>query len=254
MHYQLERREGKPCVLFLHGWGCDLSVFSFIMSGFAPDATVAAIDFPGHGRSADPPRPWRVDDYAEMTLQFIQEQQLAPVCVVAHSFGGRVAIKLAALHPEMVEKVILTGGAGIRKPVSDRARKRSQTFKRYNAMLTRIGAIKPLKPLAEQWQTKLRNRFGSPDYVKLNEVMRKSFVMIVNEDLLPLLKQIHAPTLLVWGSSDTETPLWMGETMEQEIPDAGLIIFEDGTHFAFLEQWQRFLLIARQFILEEQNG
>ena len=254
VRYQLEKREGKPRVLFLHGWGCDLTIFSFIMSGFAPDATVAALDFPGHGESADPPAPWSVSDYAEATRQFIVANDLAPVSLVAHSFGGRVAIKLAAEHPELIDKLVITGGAGLRRTPTESARKRSQTYKRYSNLLTALGKARPLAPLAERLQTKLRNRFGSPDYVKLNEVMRGSFVKIVNEDLAAQLPQIQAPTLLIWGTDDTETPLWMGQMMEQEIPDAGLVLFEGGSHFAFLEQWQRFLLIARQFILEDQNG
>ena len=59
-------------------------------------------------------------------------------------------------------------------------------------------------------------------------------------------------TLLIWGSADTETPLWMGQAMEKEIPDAGLVVLEGGTHFAFLEQWQRFVLIVKQFFLGGQ--
>ena len=40
--------------------------------------------------------------------------------------------------------------------------------------------------------------------------------------------------------------------MEKEIPDAGLVVFEGGTHFAFLEQWRRFVMIVKQFFMEEQ--
>ena len=46
---------------------------------------------------------------------------------------------------------------------------------------------------------------------------------LVNQDLTPLLPQIQASTLLIWGENDTETPLWMGQKMEQDIPDAGIV-------------------------------
>jgi pimeloyl-ACP methyl ester carboxylesterase len=59
---------------------------------------------------------------------------------------------------------------------------------------------------------------------------------------------VQAPTLLIWGEADAETPLWMGKTMEKEIADAGLVVLEGGSHFAFLEQWQRFTLIVKQFL------
>ena len=96
-----------------------------------------------------------------------------------------------------------------------------------------------------------RQKYGSADYNALDEEMRKTFVKVISEDLHPLLPQIQASTLLIWGDQDTATPLWMGRTMEKEIPDAGLVIFEGATHYAYLEQWQRFVAIAENFLLKE---
>ena len=79
--------------------------------------------------------------------------------------------------------------------------------------------------------------------------MRKTFVRLVNTDLTDDLPRIRASTLLVWGDRDTETPLWMGQTMEKGIPDAGLVVLEGGTHFAYLEQPDRFCRIVKQFLL-----
>ena len=48
--------------------------------------------------------------------------------------------------------------------------------------------------------------------------------------------------------------MWMGQQMEQQIPDAGLVVFEGRTHFAFVEEWQRFLVIVKSFLLEANKG
>ena len=82
--------------------------------------------------------------------------------------------------------------------------------------------------------------------------MRKTFVRVINLDLTELYGKIRASTLLIWGDADTETPLWMGREMEKRIPDAGLVTFEGGTHFAYLEQIGRFITIAQQFLKEEE--
>jgi len=97
-------------------------------------------------------------------------------------------------------------------------------------------------------------KYGSPDYKRLNPNMRKTFVKVINQDLTEYLPQIKASTLLVWGSADTETPLWMGQKMEKEIPDAGLVVFEGRTHFAFLEEAQRFLVIVNTFLFGGNNA
>ena len=74
----------------------------------------------------------------------------------------------------------------------------------------------------------------------------------INQDLSDLYGKFRASTLLIWGDADTETPLWMGQEMEKRISDAGLVILEGGTHFAYLEQIDRFATIARHFLKEDE--
>lgn len=247
--WQCKKEADAPVVLLLHGWGCDSSIFSFIENGLSEDASVLSVDFPGHGKSGDPPESWGVQDYAEQILLLLDELSLPKVDVVAHSFGGRVALWLASHQPERVDRLVITGGAGIRKPISEGQKKRQARFKRLNRCCGWLKKIPFLRGWVERLEDQLRRKYGSPDYYKLNEVMRGTFVKVVNEDLLPLLPAITAPTLLIWGSDDTETPLWMGQQMEKQIPDAALIVFEGRTHFAFLEEWQRFLIIIKEFFL-----
>ena len=104
------------------------------------------------------------------------------------------------------------------------------------------------KGAACAWEEKLRQKYGSRDYAALDEEMRKTFIKVISQDLSDLYGRFHASTLLIWGDEDTETPLWMAKEMEERIPDAGLVILEGGTHFAYLEQLQRFNLIVRQFL------
>ena len=72
--------------------------------------------------------------------------------------------------------------------------------------------------MVERWQAALRRRYGSADYARLNENMRRTFSKVISQDLYPFLKDIQAPTLLVWGSEDTETPLWMGNKWRKPFP------------------------------------
>ena len=254
IYYHVRRKpdSASPPILLLHGWGCDSTIFSFIEDALAEQATVITLDFPGHGQSDEPPEPWDVGAYANQLGELLTQLEVTRVRIVAHSFGCRVAIKLASANPTLVEKLVITGGAGIRKPATEQSKKRGARYKRYTAILDKARRLPLLRTWVDCMQAKLRKKYGSPDYVKLNENMRKTFVKVISEDLLPLLQTIQAPTLLIWGSADTETPLWMGQAMEKEIPDAGLVVFEGGTHFAFLEQWRRFVMIVKQFFMEEQ--
>ena len=107
--------------------------------------------------------------------------------------------------------------------------------------------------LPDLWQEALIQKYGSKDYAALTQEMRKTFVKVVNYDQAEKLASIKNSTLLVWGDQDTETPLWMGQQMEKEIPDSALIVLNGGTHFAYLEQAARFNAIAHSFLVET-NG
>jgi pimeloyl-ACP methyl ester carboxylesterase len=90
-------------------------------------------------------------------------------------------------------------------------------------------------------------RIASEDYRNAGP-LRPTFVRVVNEDFGPLLPEITAPTLLVWGARDDAVPLSHARRMEEAIPDAGLVVFEDAGHFAYLDEPDRFCRIVRHFL------
>ena len=242
---------GSGKLLLLHGWGCDGNMMKPVADAFSDRFQVLSPDFPGHGKSGRPPEPWGVAEYAECILQLLQETGFIPCCVIAHSFGCRVAALLAAEHPELFRKMIFTGGAGIRKEPSPEAQKLTARYKKLRGICETAKGIPLMRAAAEKMEEKLRQKYGSRDYNALDEEMRKTFVKIVSQDLTDCYPKIRSSTLLVWGDADTETPLWMGRKMEQLIPDAGLAVLEGGSHFAYLEQNTRFNLIAQHFLKEE---
>ena len=244
---------GARACLLLHGWGCSAQMMENVRGALDGQMRVAAIDFPGHGKngkSAPPPEPWGVPEYMEMTAEVIRRLALAPCDIVAHSFGARVAILLAAEHPELVGRMVLTGAAGIKKPQSERASAKQTLYKGLKGAVNLAEKTHLFGSLPERGREALVQRFGSPDYRALSPEMRRTFVKVISLDLSDCLERIKAPTLLYWGAQDTETPLWMGQLMSERIPDAGLVVEEGAGHFAYLEHSARFLRILKSFLLE----
>lgn len=240
-------------VLLLHGWGCSAQMMSSVQQALEGRMRVAAIDFPGHGKngkSAPPPQPWGVPDYMEMTAEVIRRLDLAPCDIVAHSFGARVALLLAATYPEMVGRMILTGAAGIKKPQTGKLGARQRIYKGLRGAVNLAEKTHLFGDLPQKGREALVQRFGSADYKALDPEMRKTFVKVISQDLTEQLPRVQAQTLLYWGAQDTETPLWMAKVMEEKIPDAGLVVERGAGHFAFLEHSASFLAIVRNFLLE----
>ncbi len=234
---------GTPTLL-LHGWGASSDLFAATMRGLGDDFDLIAPDFPGFGATEAPPTVWGVSDYVDWTIALMDWLGVKRANVVGHSFGGRVAIKLAALHPERVAKLVLADAAGIRPERDWRYHVKVRTFKTMRALAQSRYTPQPLR----EWAAAQVSQQGSPDYKAASGTVRSSFVRVVNEDLRTYLPRIHASTLLIWGDGDDDTPLADGQLMERMIPDAGLVVFEGAGHYAYLEQSGRFCVIVKTFL------
>jgi pimeloyl-ACP methyl ester carboxylesterase len=106
------------------------------------------------------------------------------------------------------------------------------TYKAIRDIMNTIG----LKSLAENLRERYNKRYGSSDFQQVSGVMRDTFVKVVNQDLLDYAARITVSTLLFWGENDTDTPLWMGQKLEQTIPDAGLVVHKGAGHYAYLDK------------------
>ncbi|MBR1585098.1 MAG: alpha/beta hydrolase [Clostridia bacterium] len=248
IYYEQTGTPGRPDVLCLHGWGCTVKHFAPIANELAKDYRVTVIDFPAHGQSQKPTEPWGVADFAACVKELMEKLRIVPCDIIAHSFGGRVAIYLAAHWPELVKRLVITGGAGLKKEQTPEQKKKSEAYQRKKKLLMGLSKVPGIGGAAEKGLEALRDKYGSADYKALDADMRQTFVRVISEDLRPLLPKIEASTLLIWGENDQDTPLWMGKTMEKEIPDAGLVVFENDDHFAYLRQWPRFVAVVRAFL------
>ena len=236
---------GDRLLVILHGWGCSKEMFCPIAEHLAKRYTVVVPDMPGCGESPEPPHPFSVDDYADLYIPFIKSFGFDSVSLLGHSYGGRIIIKLFSKSdlPFKVERVCLVDAAGI-KPKKSIGQKLSLLCYKGGR---RILSLPPLKKLFPDAIEKWRAKRGSADYNAASEVMKKTLVLAVNEDLTDCLKNITAPTLLFWGDKDDATPLSDAKIMEKKIPDAGLVVLQGGSHFSFLENTPYFLRVADAF-------
>lgn len=219
--------------MFLHGYLSSGRSFSYQLKFFARDFETFAPDLKGFGSNAGMEYPFSLSDYAEEVREYMQKNGIVKPHVIAHSFGARIAIKLAAEDHELFDSIVLTGAAGL-KP--------------------KRGVIKRIKALEfavlKKFVKKERlARFYSPDYLKLDDVMKKSFVKIVNENLDGLLPGIKNRTFIVFGEKDKETPPYMAKRLYKGIKNSKLLFIKDAGHFAFIDKPHTFDMEVREFLL-----
>ena len=96
VNYIEEGVNSKYTILLLHGWGAEIETYRTLIDELKQNFKVYAIDFPGFGRTSNPPENYNVEDYAKLTLEFINRLRLENVVLIGHSFGGRVIIKMVS--------------------------------------------------------------------------------------------------------------------------------------------------------------
>lgn len=226
----VDEGSGDPVVL-LHGWGGQAASMTPLIVGLRGKYRVLAFDLPGFGGSSPPPVPWGTPEYAAFIERVMVSLGITRATYIGHSFGGRIAIWLAAHVPEAVQAIILVDAAGIRPSATFRRRLRQLFYKAARTVLHLpiLGAHGPAL------RERLAMRFGSADYRALSGVMRASMVRTVNLDLTACLGTISSPTLLLWGEKDTETPIADGRKMEELIKGSRLIAIAGAGHFSYLD-------------------
>lgn len=243
--YYHEEGQGRPFVL-LHGWGVSSQSLAGVAARLATEFRVLSVDLPGFGWSQAPAEAWGTEQYADLVRHFLDERGVAKVVLLGHSFGGRVAIFLAARHPARVSRLVLVASAGVRlrRTLAVRARIASTRFAR------RILAFPGWGPLGERLLRRWQDRMGSRDY-RAAGAMRPTLVRLVNEDLAPLLPLIQAPTLVLWGDRDGEVPRPAMEIMAARIPRARLAVFPEAGHFPFQDKPEEFERCLVGFLRED---
>lgn len=220
----------NPAVIFLHGWRLNGQVWLPIINYLTElNFNIYSLDLPGFGHSTVPPSDFTLQDYVAVVKEFIEKLKLRNVIIVGHSFGGRLALKLAAVNHNLVKKMVLVNSAGLRQ----RNKVFLLTLKKNIAKI-----LKPLfrLPFLRVLRIEIYKLLGAEDYVTVPDVLKQIFINIINEDLTPLLSSIKTPTLIIWGEDDKVTPLAIARILNEKITGSKLVILPSAGHLSFFDQ------------------
>lgn len=235
----------EKTILILPGWGDNRNTFKYIINFFKKFFTIYILDYPGFGKSRFPNRDLNLDDYANLVIDFMKLNNIKNPIIIAHSFGGRLAIKLCGKNIR-INKLIMIDTAGIKPKKKTKLLIKQFVYK----LLKKIRYIFP-KKYREKYINFLINIFGSSDFKELNPNIRKTFINIVNTDLKDKIKNIKEETLIIWGEKDKDTPINDAYFLKENIKDSGLVILKGAHHFSYLEAPSYVNTIIYEFLKED---
>lgn len=261
--------DGQTPIVLLHGWG--VSSDKYVITAeeilkYNNDFKFYIPDLPGFGKSEEPKDSWNIDNYVEFAKEFIKcvarretgfelvkniikgviqnngqsfSKNNKKIVLLAHSFGGRIAIKYGVKYPDDLKALVLTGAAGVKHSLS-----KKQKFSLHAAKIGKAIFDLPILKSWENYAKKILYKIiPDKDYGKASPRMKEIMKNAIGEDLTDIIGLINVSTILIWGRNDRSTPLADGEFMQKEIKNSKLFIIEDANHSAIYNNAQDFAKI-----------
>ncbi|SDJ38229.1 alpha/beta fold hydrolase [Streptomyces indicus] len=236
LHLEEAGDKDAPVALCLHGIGSSSAAFASQMDALAAEFHVLAWDAPGYAKSADPQGPLTMDDYADLAAEIIRPYGGAHVLGV--SWGGVIALRLAARHPELVDSVMVVDStpgsgtspekaAGMRARVAELERLGPQEFAA--ARGPRLVSAQAPAELAERVTATMAASVRMPGYGYAAESMATT-------DLRRELQHITAPALVLCGAEDRITGPDASQVLAGGLHKTAYVIVKDAGHLANQEQ------------------
>ena len=228
-------KESQTIVL-LHGWGQNIEMMKPIGDALKKEFNIIIIDLPGFGESSEPTYVWKLSDYVDSVKTLLDDLKITNPILIGHSFGGKIALLYASKYS--CQKLVLFAS-----PFKKEIKKLS--------LKTKILKTAKKIPGTDKLANFAKKHIGSTDYKNASEMMRNILVEHVNLDLTNEVKKITAETLIVWGTNDEAVNYNDAYELEKLIPNAGVVIYENCTHYAYLENLKQTINVLNCFLRSE---
>lgn len=244
-----EAGDGPP-TLFLHGLGGSRTAWEPQLEGLADVLRCIAWDMPGYGESA-PIGPLSFPAIADAAARLLDALGIDRAHVVGLSFGGQQALHLALRHPGRVDRLVLADtSARFGVDGTD-----PEAWKRLRLDALDAG-LTPAEMAPAVIDSIVAPGFGEPErsraiaaFARIGaDGLRAAVECLPTHDVSDRLGEIAAPTLVIVGELDTETPISYAEALAAGIPHAELAVIPGAGHLTPSEAPDRFNALVAAFV------
>jgi pimeloyl-ACP methyl ester carboxylesterase len=226
---------GEPVVL-VHGLSGSTRWWFRNVPAIVERHRIYLVDLPGFGAMRSLRRRFVLAETATWLSEWMEAAGLERAHLVGHSMGGYISLRLAASRPELVRRLVLVAPAGV-------PTERSM-----------IGHLVPLL-LAAHYATPAFMPVLVRDALKMGPLtLWRAVRDLLAEDVRGDLRNVEAPTLLVWGENDPLVPPAVGDLLREEIPNSRLLLLQRAGHVPMFDQPKEFDAALLAFLAGELVG
>lgn len=250
--------EGERIIMFAHGFGCDQSMWRYILPSFEKDYRIVLFDYVGSGRSDihayTHERYGSIEGYVQDVLEIIEELDLANITFVGHSISAMIGMLASIKQPDRFEKLIMIGPSPCYLNEADGyvgGFERSDILELLDMMeMNYAGWASFMAPIA----------INDPDSPSLTEELKKSFIAInpviakqfaevtFFSDHREQLASASVPTLIMQCSQDSIVPLEVGQYLQRHLPNSTLSVIEAKGHYPHISHPKETVQLIQQYL------
>ena len=239
--------KGFPLVL-VHGFLGSSKMWEPQIDFFKDRFRVITPDLPGFGKSNEVKSHNSIQSIANLLLDCLEEKKIDQFYLLGHSMGGMIVREMAKKHGNKILKLVCysTGPRGEMPG-------RFETVNESRENLKKNGLETMGRNSAKTWFVKGENAKYFDVCIEAGkqtsiEAVDNSFVAFKNWNGVDTLENIKNETLIIWGDKDKSYNLEQARTLEQNIVNSKLIIFENCAHNVHLEKPEKFNEMINQFL------
>jgi pimeloyl-ACP methyl ester carboxylesterase len=257
LHIRDSGPRGAPAVLLLHGFGSSLHTWDAWSADLSRDLRVIRIDLPGSGLSSPDPTGRYTDARTiELIIGLLDRLEVAKISLVGNSIGGRIAWTFAGTQPQRIERLVLISPDGFASPgfaygqsaeVPMSVQLMRFTLPKWLLRMSLAPAYADPSTLTDALTERYHALMLGPGS---RNAMIARMQQTVLEDPLPVLRQITAPTMVLWGKQDGMIPFANAADYLQAIAKSTLVSLDGIGHVPQEEAPERSLIPVRAFLLE----
>jgi len=242
--YLRSGERGPPPLVLLHGVGGHAEAYARNLAAHGRLFDTWSIDMIGHGWSDKPDHPYEIAHYVDHLLRFMDAQGWERAHVSGESLGGWVAARLAADHPDRVERVVLNTAGGSRAEPAVMARIKALSTRAaedpsWDFIEARVAWL--MKDPADATPDLVACRqaiYSQPGFARAmaNAMVLQDMEVRTRNLILPQdYARIEAPTLVLWTSDDPTADVTEGRRIAEMIPGSTFVVMDDCGHWP---QWE----------------
>ena len=248
-----------PAVVLIHGLAGDYTAWTRQVSALKANYRVVAFDNPGSGKSGKVDAATTMREMAESTLRLMDALHIESAHVVGRSMGGAIGQQMALLAPQRVRSLAMAASLATLDPLGRRLIENMRELLMWRKNWT-------------EWARHVLPFFVSPEFFNNNREQMAIIERLIGDesrdqlsyknlanalldyDATSEIGSIGCSTLIMAGRFDPICSLGTAKLMQDRIPKAETVVFEESSHFFLVEEAEKAMSVLSNWLRRHSNA